>query len=49
MGFQLSLIAGSLNQFKLTDGNRTEIIKFEKNNYENLFRIDLSIGLRFNK
>ncbi|MDR1347133.1 MAG: autotransporter outer membrane beta-barrel domain-containing protein [Prevotellaceae bacterium] len=49
LGFQLSVVTGSLNQFKLTDGNRTETIKLEKDKYENLSRIDLSIGLRFNK
>ncbi|MDR2065484.1 MAG: hypothetical protein LBP85_07250 [Prevotellaceae bacterium] len=49
LGFQLSLVTGSLNQFKSTDGNRTETIKLENGKYENLSRMDLSIGLRFNK
>jgi hypothetical protein len=49
LGFQLSAVTGTLNQFKVTEGNRTETLKLEKGKYENLSRIDLSIGLRFNK
>jgi hypothetical protein len=49
LGFQLSAITGTLNQLKLTRGNQTETIKLGKDEYENLSRIDLSIGLRFSK
>jgi hypothetical protein len=49
LGFQLSLISGLLSEYKKSNGIYTEVIKFEKNEYENLSRIDLSIGLRFCK
>ncbi len=49
IGFQLSYITGTLTQYKLSDGITTEKIELEKDNYESLSRIDLSIGLRFIK
>ncbi|MDR3218093.1 MAG: hypothetical protein LBU22_03795 [Dysgonamonadaceae bacterium] len=49
LGFQLSLMTGVLSQYKLSNGTYTETIKFEKEQYENLAHINLSIGLRFNK
>jgi hypothetical protein len=49
LGFQLSLVNGILTQYQISDGIHTEIMKLEKNQYEGLSRIDLSIGLRFNK
>lgn len=49
IGFQLSYLIGTLTKYELNDGINTETIKLEKDNYENLSRIDLSIGLRFSK
>jgi hypothetical protein len=49
LGIQLSLFGGTLSQYDQSIGNHTETVKLEKDNYENLSRIDLSIGLRFNK
>ena len=49
LGFQLSLISGVMSSYKLSDGTYTETITLEKGNYEGLNRVDLSIGLRFNK
>ncbi len=49
IGFQFSWMVGTLTQVEISDGSRTETIKFDKENFENLSRIDLSIGLRFNK
>ncbi len=49
LGFQLSYMVGSLTQYDRFDGINTETVKLGKGSYENLSRIDLSIGLRFNK
>lgn len=49
MGCQLSLMIGTLYQYKVSDGRHTETVKLEEEEYENLSRIDLSIGLRFVK
>jgi hypothetical protein len=49
IGFQLSAVSGILTQVKRFDGISTETVKFDKNDYEDISRIDLSIGLRFNK
>jgi len=49
IGFQFSLITGVLSQIKITDGINTETKALEKNEYEGLSRITLSIGLRYNK
>ncbi len=49
LGFQLSFITGVLTKYDMTYGGRTETIELEKGNYESLGRIDLSVGLRFNK
>jgi hypothetical protein len=49
IGFQLSYMIGTLTQYDISDGTTTKTVKLEKNNYESLSRIDLSIGLRFNK
>jgi hypothetical protein len=48
IGFQLSYMNGTLTQYKLSDGIHTDNIKLEKDNYESLARIDLTIGIRFN-
>lgn len=50
IGIQLSYVGGSLSQYKITNGYRTETIKIEDSkNYENLNRFDFSVGLRLNK
>lgn len=49
LAFQISLIAGTLLEYEWDDGTTKQTIKLEKNEYESLNRIDLSIGLRFNK
>ena len=49
LGFQLSFLTGSLSKYKLNDGMYIETVILEEKDYENLTRIDLSIGLRFNK
>lgn len=49
LGFQLSYMIGTLTQYDLSDGVHTEKVKLEKDKYESLSRIDLSIGLRIIK
>jgi hypothetical protein len=49
LGIQLSYMLGTLTQYDLSYGGTTEKIKLEKDSYENLSRIDLSIGLRLTK
>ena len=49
LGFQASYTAGTLREYELSDATKVQTIKLDENNYENLSRIDLSIGLRFNK
>lgn len=47
IGFQLSMIGGSLSEIEHSSGGNTKRIKLEKGNYETLTRFDLSAGLRF--
>ncbi len=49
IGFQFSYMIGILTQYELSDGVNTQTVELEKDNYESLSRLDLSIGLRFNK
>lgn len=49
LGFQVSLLTGTLTQLTTFNGTSTQKVKLDKDKYENLSRIDLSIGLRFNK
>lgn len=49
LGFQISLLAGTLTEVELNYGNRIETLALEEDEYESLGRIDLSIGLRFHK
>jgi len=49
IGFQLSYMIGTLTQYELSYGVKTETVILEKDNYESLSRVDLSIGLRFSK
>jgi hypothetical protein len=49
IGLQMSMVIGSITKFNLSDGNTSETIELEPEDYENLSRLDLTIGLRFNK
>ena len=49
VGLQISMFSGYLTSYKLNDGTTTETINLTKGNYESLYRIDFSIGIRFNK
>jgi hypothetical protein len=49
LGFQVSLITGTLFQYEWYDGVTTKTIELEKGEYESLNRIDFSVGLRFGK
>jgi hypothetical protein len=49
LGFQLSLMGGTLSQLKVSNGTYTETVHFEEDQYQDLSRISLSVGLRFNK
>ena len=48
LGFQLSFVSGTLFEYNVNDGVKTEKIKLNTGEYESLSRIDFSIGLRFN-
>jgi hypothetical protein len=47
--FQVSSVTGYLSQVVKSDGIRTETIKLENRQFEDLTHINLSIGLRFSK
>jgi hypothetical protein len=49
IGIQLSYTMGTLTKYKLTKGSYSQTIKPNKDNYESLNHIDVSLGLRFNK
>lgn len=49
LGFQLSLVSGTLFKYEWDDGITTETIELEEGEYESLNRLDLSVGLRFLK
>ena len=49
IGCKLSIIAGSLSKYTIKKDGRNEVYKFEKDNREDLSRIDFSIGIRFGK
>ncbi len=49
LGIQLSLLAGNLFKYKVDDGTTVQTIKLEKDEYQSLSRIDLTIGLVFGK
>ena len=46
IGSDLSVFYSSIRKLKITDGTNTSTIELEKENYENLSRIDLSAGIR---
>ncbi|WP_114784203.1 autotransporter outer membrane beta-barrel domain-containing protein [Botryobacter ruber] len=48
-GIQVSYTIGALTRYKETIGNTSRLVELEKDKYEDLSRIDLTIGMRFNK
>lgn len=46
IGFQLSTILGTLTEIDVTHGSQTLHLELEKDSYESLARVDLSVGLR---
>jgi len=48
LGFNLSMINGTLSRYELSDGVNTETIKLPKDNYIGLGRIDLSVAIKYN-
>jgi len=49
LGFQLTFSSGTLSRITTSDGTSTQTVNLDNDQRENLSRIDLSIGLRFNK
>lgn len=49
LGFQLSLLGGTLNKLNVDNGKTTRTMKLEKESYESLSRVDLTVGLKFNQ
>ena len=49
LGFQVSLLTGTLSKYDWDDGRNITTIKLEKGSYESLNRFDFSVGLRFMK
>lgn len=43
----ISAVGDKLTKFKKQEGSRTKTIELDKENYENLYRVDFSLGLRF--
>jgi hypothetical protein len=46
VGTDLSVFYSSIHKIKITDGSNTTTVNLEKANYENLTRLNLSLGLR---
>jgi len=46
-GLQASWLVGTLTKMTVDDGTSVQTIEFEKDQYESLSRLDLSVGLRF--
>ena len=49
LGFSLSAMLGALNKFTIDDGFSSETVDLAEGEFESMSRIDLSIGLSFNK
>ena len=47
LGLELSLLTGILSKITVDDGIRQQEIEYEEGQYDNLSRIELTIGLRF--
>lgn len=46
-GIQLSFVAGYLSQLEMEKGPKRETVHLNEGSYENLSRLDLSLGIRF--
>lgn len=46
IGFNIAFIGGSLSEIEISDGSNSQTIKFDKDNYENIGRIDFTVGFR---
>jgi hypothetical protein len=49
LGIQLSVVTGNLTKYEISDGVNSQVVELDEDNYENLSRFDLSVGLRFIK
>jgi hypothetical protein len=49
LGLFFAYKLGTLSQYNYDDGKQSKTIKLDKDNLENISRIDLSVGLRWNK
>jgi hypothetical protein len=49
MGFQLSLVGGTLTQYEIDNGFTTQMIELDEDEYEGLGRVNLTVGLRLIK
>ncbi len=49
LGFKVGIIAGSLTEYNINNGTNTQKVELDEESYENLTRIDLSVGLRLYK
>jgi len=47
LGAELSAFYSVLRKVKITDGTNTQTVDLDKENYENLSRLELSLGIRF--
>jgi len=47
VGAELSAFNALLRKIEMTDGSATETLELDKENYENLSRFELSLGIRF--
>ena len=47
IGIQFSYVIGTLTSLKMSNGYSIQKVKLEKDNYENLSQINLSVGFRF--
>ena len=48
LGVEASLLGGTLNHYEITDATGTHEVKLKEDEYENLARVDVSGGIRFN-
>ena len=48
LGMQLSYISGLLSEYDRFDGTSTTHVQLDKNSYQSLSHISLTVGLRFN-
>ncbi|MDZ7634733.1 MAG: hypothetical protein U5L72_10065 [Bacteroidales bacterium] len=46
-GTELSIFSATIRKVNITDGEMNETMELEKDNYENLSRVELSLGIRF--